>query len=290
MNKYFFLAGLIGTLLISACKKDERNIQQFDADNIQAYIKANNLQMTQYGNTGIYYQVVTPGTGAILDYSDLVFFTYTERSLDGRYVSTDETTNRFTNYLGYAEKSRGYPDSWKTIVKEILMKKGGSVRILIPSAQAYGTEGNGKVPGNASIDCTLNISTANNITEFEDVYTQRYIVANNITGLTKTKEGLYYQIITPGTGATVTSTSSVTVDYTGKLTSGTVFETNTGLSLSLNGGVIRGFTIGLPYIQTGGTIRLIIPPALAYGTQPQSAAIPINAILDFNVKVTAVTN
>ena len=112
-----------------------------------------------------------------------------------------------------------------------------------------------------------------------------FVVANNIPVL-KTTQGLFYQIITPGSGSvTYTASTKVTADYTGKLLNGTTFDTTIGKSpieFSL-GGVIAGWQIGIPLIQNGGTIRLLIPSYYAYGNSSPSGLIPENSILDFNV-------
>src|ERR1700761_4175712 len=60
----------------------------------------------------------------------------------------------------------------------------------------------------------------------DDAAIQAYIKANNITA-TKDPSGVYYQIITPGDGAYPNVNSTITVNYTGKLLNGTVFDTET---------------------------------------------------------------
>jgi FKBP-type peptidyl-prolyl cis-trans isomerase FkpA len=109
-----------------------------------------------------------------------------------------------------------------------------------------------------------------------------YISANGITA-TKHSSGMYYQIITPGTGATPTATSTVTAAYTGKFTDNTVFDSSPSASFPLNG-VIAGWQIGLPLIQKGGKIKLIIPPYLAYGADG-AGRLPCNSILFFDVEL-----
>ncbi len=112
----------------------------------------------------------------------------------------------------------------------------------------------------------------------------------NTQGITATghSSGLYYQVMSPGSGITPTSTSKVFVKYTGKLLNGTIFDTQTAAPVSffLNG-TIPGFQIGLGLIQKGGTIKLIIPSSLAYGCNG-SGTIPGNAILYFEIELTDV--
>ena len=91
-----------------------------------------------------------------------------------------------------------------------------------------------------------------------------------------------------GTGKEVKASDTVTVDYTGAVAStGTVFQSSkdTGqpVSFPLNG-VIAGWAQGIPGMKEGGTRRLLIPAALAYGPNPpQGSGIPANADLVFDV-------
>lgn len=122
----------------------------------------------------------------------------------------------------------------------------------------------------------------------DDVKIQAYIKANNITA-TKDPSGLYYQIVTAGTGVNPTAASTVRVAYTGKLLDGTQFDTGTNFqtALSANAGVIQGWKIGIPYCKQGGRILLIIPSGLAYGL-PGKGTIPPNNVLVFTIDLVQV--
>lgn len=93
---------------------------------------------------------------------------------------------------------------------------------------------------------------------------------------------------TPGSGAVVKSTDTVTVDYTGAVAAtGVVFQSSldTGqpVTFPLNQ-VIPGWTQGVPGMKVGGTRRLLIPAALAYGANPPAGSgIPANADLVFDI-------
>src|ERR1700755_306717 len=91
----------------------------------------------------------------------------------------------------------------------------------------------------------------------DDSLIQAYIKANNITA-TKDPSGLYYQVITPGTGSYPNMNSLITGSYTGKLLNGTVFQSGP-ISSSPLSGFIQGWQIGIPHINTGGRILLLIP-------------------------------
>lgn len=91
-----------------------------------------------------------------------------------------------------------------------------------------------------------------------------------------------------GTGATVKPGDTVTVDYTGAVAStGVIFQSSLDsgkpVTFALNQ-VIQGWTEGIPGMKVGGTRRLLIPAAMAYGANPPSGSgIPANANLVFDV-------
>jgi FKBP-type peptidyl-prolyl cis-trans isomerase len=94
--------------------------------------------------------------------------------------------------------------------------------------------------------------------------------------------------ITPGTGAVVKAGDTVTVDYTGAVAAtGIIFQSSldTGQPATLSlSQVIEGWQQGIPGMKVGGTRRLLIPAALAYGANPpQGSNIPTNANLVFDI-------
>lgn len=94
--------------------------------------------------------------------------------------------------------------------------------------------------------------------------------------------------LTPGTGAEVKSGDTVTVNYTGAVAAtGIIFQSSldTGQPASFPlSQVIKGWTDGIPGMKVGGTRRLLIPAAEAYGANPpQGSGIPANADLVFDV-------
>jgi FKBP-type peptidyl-prolyl cis-trans isomerase len=116
--------------------------------------------------------------------------------------------------------------------------------------------------------------------EAEVTALKAYIDANRIAA-TPDARGFYYTIQSPGTGAKPTVCSNVTVNYSGKLTSGSVFDSGNGVNFDLNR-LIVGWQEGIPLIAPGGSITLYLPPTLAYGSQAQNG-IPANSILIFTI-------
>ena len=129
-------------------------------------------------------------------------------------------------------------------------------------------------------------------TEANDL--QAFVALNSAySGATKDSAGFYYIIQSQGTVATPTSLcNNVTVSYTGKLTNGTIFDQSTGTGATFTiGQLIEGWRRGLPMINEGGKITLILPPTLAYGNNevkdPQTGEvkIPASSILIFEIEL-----
>ena len=94
-----------------------------------------------------------------------------------------------------------------------------------------------------------------------------------------------------GTGAAAAAGDSVTVNYVGSLTNGTVFDASanhgtTGFTFTLGAGqVIKGWDEGIVGMKEGGTRTLLIPASLAYGSQSPAPSIPSNSNLVFQVQL-----
>jgi FKBP-type peptidyl-prolyl cis-trans isomerase len=95
-----------------------------------------------------------------------------------------------------------------------------------------------------------------------------------------------------GTGEEVKPGATVTAHYTGALAAdGTIFQSSHDMgqpvTFPLNG-VIEGWREGVPGMRVGGTRRLLIPAAQAYGADSPSPNIPANSDLVFDIELVAV--
>ncbi len=109
-----------------------------------------------------------------------------------------------------------------------------------------------------------------------------------------TPSGLQYDDTTPGTGATASAGSAVSVHYTGWLYNngekGAKFDSSKDrrdpFEFDLGAGsVIRGWDEGVQGMKEGGTRVLVIPPELGYGARGAGGVIPPNATLMFEVEL-----
>ena len=126
------------------------------------------------------------------------------------------------------------------------------------------------------------VAPASEVTALEN-----YLFSNGITSAVKHPAGFYYEVVDQGTGPKPALCSIVSVNYTGKLTNGNPFDSQTSQSFQL-GALIEGWRKGLPLIQKGGSIKLYIPPSLGYGAvdvkdNQGNVAVPANSILIFDI-------
>lgn len=100
-------------------------------------------------------------------------------------------------------------------------------------------------------------------------------------------ESVYYHILKQGTGDFVSVTDTVTVHYKGSLlTDGSIFDqTRENPATFPLRRLIRGWQLALPKCRVGGTVRVIIPSAQAYGIRTRSKDIPPNRVLVFDIEV-----
>ncbi|TZF81860.1 hypothetical protein FW774_17575 [Pedobacter sp. BS3] len=289
LHHLFLLLGL-GLLAFSSCKKEYESIEQYDERQIQSYIKANNLTgMTPYNDTGIYSKIITPGTGSEMDYTEQVPLVYTMKTLDGSYSSTDTIVNHYGNYLGYFGIT-----GLREGVKEVLKNRGGEIRLLIPSRLAYGRNGSGSIPGNASLDVTVKALDIAGLDEYEDQMIKKYMDANGLTSsYTKTADGIYYRVVEMGSGSPITADSVITATYVGKLLNGTYFDGSATASSTLTSYTLNTLADCwvniLPLVKEGSTVRFISPSKYGYGLTG-SGAVPAFSPLYFDVKVTDVAS
>ncbi|MDF1646309.1 MAG: FKBP-type peptidyl-prolyl cis-trans isomerase [Legionellaceae bacterium] len=105
-------------------------------------------------------------------------------------------------------------------------------------------------------------------------------------GVVSLPSGLQYKILKTGTGVKPTKEDMVTVEYTGRLLNGEVFDSTekAGKPVSFKlTQVIPGWTEALQLMPAGSTWEVYIPAKLAYGSRNVGGAIGPNETLIFNV-------
>ncbi len=110
-------------------------------------------------------------------------------------------------------------------------------------------------------------------------------------GVVTLADGLQYKIITAGTGAKPAKEDTVTVEYTGRLIGGEVFDSTekTGKPATFKlSQVIPGWTEALQLMPAGSTWEVYVPANLAYGQRSVGGPIGPNETLVFNIHLISV--
>lgn len=111
------------------------------------------------------------------------------------------------------------------------------------------------------------------------------------SGVVVLPSGLQYKILTPGTGEKPSKTDTVTVEYTGRLIDGQVFDSTdkTGKPATFKvSQVIPGWTEALQLMPSGSTWEIYVPANLAYGSRSVGGPIGPNEALVFKIHLISV--
>jgi FKBP-type peptidyl-prolyl cis-trans isomerase FkpA len=139
----------------------------------------------------------------------------------------------------------------------------------------------------------LSIEKEKEIKAIED-----YLAKNNITNAQKTKSGVYYQILSEGSGPKADSGKIVSLKYTGYTLDGKFFDSNTDSTKQVQphplsayeyksgvSGAIPGMLEAIQNFKKGDKGKLFIPSMMGYGPQGAGAVIKPFANLIFDIEI-----
>ncbi|HVI43335.1 MAG TPA: FKBP-type peptidyl-prolyl cis-trans isomerase [Chitinophaga sp.] len=244
--------------------------------------------------SGIEYIVHKSGSGAQLKLGDTVLLNVAQRL-------NDSVINESRKIVGapipvLISKPQNKFDLMEGIA---LLHEGDSATFVIPwdSIPAQERPPFGKKGDKLKITFAIeNVFSASKQKEKDEKQIKEYLEKNKINA-TKNAEGVYVAVTQEGTGNTPNAGDTVVVHYTGKLTSGKVFDSSLDSTLRPGmplepikfpigrGFVIKGWDAGLSGLKKGSKATLVIPSTLAYGLQGSPPAIPANSILVFDVQL-----
>ncbi|HEY6503915.1 MAG TPA: FKBP-type peptidyl-prolyl cis-trans isomerase [Chitinophagaceae bacterium] len=141
----FILPALLLSVLLNgtSCVKDStcspKSVAS-EAPQIQSFAAANGITTTAHGS-GLYYEVMDPGTGATATLNSTIYITYTGSLLDGTVF--DQQNNPALTGWPLSQLIEG----WRVGIP--LVKEGGHIKLIVPSSMGYGCTGYGSIPGNA---------------------------------------------------------------------------------------------------------------------------------------------
>jgi peptidylprolyl isomerase len=213
--------------------------------------------------SGLKYRDIVVGTGQSPASTDWVTVQFTATLQDGKVIADTSQSGGPTaiSLADLAKEVPGWAEGMST------MKVGGIRKLVVPPQLAYGDQGagGGVIPPNATLTFVV---------EMLD---------------TKPAPQVKIEDKQIGTGTEAVPGKTLTVNYTGTLTNGVVFDSSyqrqEPYTVVLGAGqVIRGWEQGLQGMKVGGKRTLTIPPELGYGPQGQGT-IPPNATLIFDIEL-----
>jgi FKBP-type peptidyl-prolyl cis-trans isomerase FkpA len=150
MKKYLILFSLL-IIGLSSCQKLDSTVVAgnqaiVDDAKIQAYLTANKLSYTKDAS-GIYYQIVNPGTDPKPTSSSIVKITYSYGYLNGVAIGS---------VVGIQAKLSGFNVAGLRVgVTKI--GTGGRIMIIVPSGLAHGSTATDNIPGNSILVYTIDL-------------------------------------------------------------------------------------------------------------------------------------
>lgn len=130
---------LFVSVAILSCKKTSVDQAKVDRDIIRKYISDSSL-VADSTNTGLFYVISDPGSGTQPNSSSYVSVNYKGYLVNGTiFDQTSGTPVSFFLTSVIAGWTQGIP----------LIKKGGKIKLLIPSALGYGSKTVGSIPANS---------------------------------------------------------------------------------------------------------------------------------------------
>ncbi|EON77375.1 FKBP-type peptidyl-prolyl cis-trans isomerase [Lunatimonas lonarensis] len=289
-------------------------------------IGVSSCKKTETTSDGIEYTYIKEGRDAVKEGDYVIYHFEAKNAKDSLFLSS------YSQPLPpYLQKNASMPTS--SGIDEIFLnlKKGDSIVVKAPAEKIFGVGG---VPPFLSSEenIMITIGVLNVIEEelFQDYYNdlmaaeqekqakkaenqlatdieliEKYIAENNLNA-SRTESGLFYVIQKEGSGPEVEKGNTASVDYTGYVLDGTLFDTSVEEAARKNGTfqegrsyepisievgvgrVIKGWDEGLQLLRKGSEAKFIIPSPLAYGPNQRSEVIVPNSILVFDVVVTDV--
>ena len=150
--KKFALVFIVAILFANmSCMKDKNcsaNPVANEASTIEAYALVKGINALPHAS-GIYYEIIDQGSGATATINSKITITYRGELLDGQKFDERTTPNDPAWPLG--ELIEGW------IIGIPLVKAGGHIKLIIPSALGYGCTGRGAIPPNAPLYFDINL-------------------------------------------------------------------------------------------------------------------------------------
>jgi FKBP-type peptidyl-prolyl cis-trans isomerase len=280
-------------ITIQSCSLSNDNSQEDYNNELLAFNKyIASLDTTSFKriNEGLYFYSYVKGTGdsAVYDYTknqnDYVLVKYSGKTLSGKvFVSTDSmyaqshggtpvsTFNGaimmpvYTN-MNYSILKYPWPNGLATAL--LNMKEGGKANVFMTSYWAYYSSTVGDIDPYTSLIYDIELVKVIKDPAAYDKGLRQAFLANygkTLADSVTTGTGAYVIEQTAGSGSLPTSSTNITVKYTGKLIDGRTFMNSTSATFQLSSVSTTGWKTAFSTLKLGSKGIIVIPYYAAYG-------------------------
>ncbi|TVR72126.1 MAG: hypothetical protein EA408_07340 [Marinilabiliales bacterium] len=283
-------------LLAISCSREDSRIEE-ERVKLEQYLQEQGYTGIEPTSSGLYHVVIEDGTGEIPSRSDFVNIEFVAKLVDGTVFETSDEDVASQHNILRADKLYG-PAKFNLEQLGIqglregimLMKEGGSSRLIIPSNLAFGSADLGIIPPYSTLIYDVDLlDVIADPAEHEKNLLEQFIEDNDID-VSPTQSGLYYIEKEPGEGNLPGDNKSVTINFKGYLLDGRLFDKSSAANpVVLNTSatdIIPGFIEGIRLMRKGGKARFIIPWNIGYGAGGSlDGIIPPYSTLIFDVEL-----
>ncbi len=281
-------------VLLQGCNKDnDQELRDKVMRQLQQYIEDNNITQEPTAS-GLYYILITEGTGTRPENNFYVDIDFTRELIDGTVLLTSHEDVARDNGLydgsviygpiRLQAGNTGVPGMDEGLM---YMKEGGKAQMIMPSS----------INGFSSTYST-HIYTVDLVVTFDDPkqfqtdqiinYLDEHEIGSDSVFITES--GLHYIEKLPGEGELIKDGDIVEIWYTGTYLDGRVFDTNVGeqvMSVPMPAEAptyIEAWDEALKLMREKGEAKIIVPYELAYGEYGQNK-IPPYMTLVFDLEI-----
>ncbi len=287
---------LVTGFLALSCSREDSRLED-EKVKLEQYLQEMGYTDIEPTASGLYQVVIEDGTGDTPVRSDYVNIEFVGKLIDGTVFETSDENIASQHNILRADKLYG-PAKFKLEQLGIqglregimLMKEGGSSRLIIPSNLAFGSADLGIIPPYSTLiyDVEL-LDVISDPAEHEKNLLEQFLADNDID-VSPTQSGLYYIEQERGEGNIPGDNRSVTIHFKGYLLDGRLIDESTQANpVVLNTSatdIIPGFIEGLRLMRKGGKARFIIPWNIGYGADGSlDGIIPPYSTLIFDVEL-----
>lgn len=239
--------------------------------------------VTKTTASGLKYEVLSEGTGALFDPKAIYDLKYALWNTSGKLLTCTEQGGQPLRF------TLDNTPSVLSFIKEAvpLLHVGSRYRFEVPPALCFGAQNQGPdLPPNSITVWELEL-----VGMTQPLPLPPFALTPE-DKLVKTASGLGYEVLREGTGPQCANGKTVSVHYAGWLTDGNKFDSSyeraEPMKLRLPGGVIKGWNEGLLLMKEGAMYRFTVPAELGYGARGMPPDIGPNATLVFVIEVVKV--